>query len=793
MRIMSRLHSRHTAAWILIGIVSIGGAVDAQSSAQLTGSVRDATGLPLAGARVSLRGAGNRITQTDADGRFAFQGLPEGEYHVTATLSGFASAEQTSRLTSGQHAFVSLTLTVLILEQAVVTATKAGEANVQSIPMAVSVLSGTELARMDDRTVEAFAARAPGVTFSQNTVLAQVTIRGIGTNAVFAGSDPSSAVYLDGVYLARPAMVLAEFLDLDRVEVLRGPQGTLYGRNSLGGAINVISRVPTSDVDATARVGVGDRGAWRTGARVSGPIVRGRLMGSGAFLRSVRGGIVQDLDHPDHRLGGEDVIAARGQLRFVIDRRSELMLAADSTVSDPAPLYYSKILAAKPGFVVDNPAALHDVRASFPAEGRIGQSGVSARVTVDLTPSLRLTSLSAYRRSDLEVLIDGDISELDLNYTDVDDAQHQWSEELTLVHRRPRLTWIAGLFLFDESDRQVFTLGAPAARRENRLGGLVDADARALFAQTTIEVSPRVDITAGFRYTHERKTIDNSGRVSTLDPPITILPGAYQYTDAIVHDAWTPKIGADVRLREHMLAYASATRGFKSGGFNLSSPEAGRGFAPEWAWSYETGLKTEIARARARVNVAAFYTDYTDLQVQTGIRPGVIDISNAAAATIKGVEVEATTRLGGAVQIGGHLAWLDARYDHYLAFASPAVTTDVAGRSLNNAPDWSGRTWVDWTYPIGRRYALSLRADSTWKTTVFYTPFNDPVQRQGALGLLDVSAEVGPRRRRWSINLYARNLTNQDFITGSVSTPPPAIGGRPGASRQVGVHLEFVR
>jgi hypothetical protein len=239
MRIMARLHSRPATVWILIGILSRGVVVDAQSSAQPTGSVVDATGLPLAGARISLRGTADRITQSDAHGRFVFQGVPEGEYHVTADLSGFAAGEQTVRLASGQASVVSLALTVAILEQAAVTAAKAGEAKVQTIPMAVSVLSGTELARMQDRTVKAIAARVPAVTFSQNTGLAQVTIRGIGTNAVFAGLDPSSAVYVDGVYLARPAMVLAEFLDLDRVEVLRGPQGTLYGRNSLGGAINV--------------------------------------------------------------------------------------------------------------------------------------------------------------------------------------------------------------------------------------------------------------------------------------------------------------------------------------------------------------------------------------------------------------------------------------------------------------------------------------------------------------------------------------------------------------------------
>ena len=218
-----------------------------------------------------------------------------------------------------------MTLTVLVLEQTVVTAARTGEADVQTVPMAVSVLPGIELARMQDHTVEDIAGRAPGVTFAQNTGRAQVTIRGIGTNAVAPGSDPSSALYLDGVYLARPAMVLADFLDLDRVEVLRGPQGTLYGRNSLGGAINLVSRTPTSDKEASFRVAGGSDGTFRVDARVSGPIIPGRLMGSGAILRGVRTGTVRDLNHPDHPLGGEDVIGARGQLRVVLNPRTELL------------------------------------------------------------------------------------------------------------------------------------------------------------------------------------------------------------------------------------------------------------------------------------------------------------------------------------------------------------------------------------------------------------------------------------------------------------------------------------
>ncbi len=222
----------------------------------------------------------------------------------------------------------------------------------------------------DAHTVEHLAGLSPSVTFSQNTGFAQLTIRGIGTNAVFAGSDPSSAVYLDGVYLARPAGLLGDFLDLERVEVLRGPQGTLYGRNVVGGAVNLIpGRRPTRP-----RRRCGSRPAARrkceTDARVSGPLVRGRVMGSATFLRGVRDGFVRDLDHPGHNLGGEDATAATGKLRVILNRSSELLFASDFTHQDPAPLVYAKVLAVKPGFQVDNPADLHEVRTSVPASSR---------------------------------------------------------------------------------------------------------------------------------------------------------------------------------------------------------------------------------------------------------------------------------------------------------------------------------------------------------------------------------------------------------------------------------------
>ena len=236
--------------------------------------------------------------------------------------------------------------------------------------MAVSVLPGTQLARMQDHTVEDIAGRAPGVTFSQNTGRAQITIRGIGTNAVPPGPiRVRPCISMAYTWPGRPWCSPIFWISTGSKYF-----AALRGRSMAGTASAAPSIWSAEHRRATRK----PRSVWAAEATApfvstracSGPIIPGRLMGSGAILRGVRTGTVRDLNHPDHPLGGEDVIGARGQLRVVLNRRTELRIAGDLTHSDPAPLYYSKILAVKPGFQVDNPADLHDVRASFPAEGQ---------------------------------------------------------------------------------------------------------------------------------------------------------------------------------------------------------------------------------------------------------------------------------------------------------------------------------------------------------------------------------------------------------------------------------------
>ena len=444
------------AAIVGVHVLCMAVSAEARLGGQLSGSVSDQTGAPLPAARVTVRGVVERAATSSATGEFAFPDLPEGDYAILAELAGFEPARRDVRVRTGERVTVSLVLRVAMIEDMVVTAAKEGKRDVQEIPMAVSAVPAADLARLGARSLGQAAPIAPSVTLSQNTSFAQLTIRGIGANVVNAGSDPSSAMYLDGVYLARPAMAFMQLFDLDRIEVLRGPQGTLYGRNAVGGALNLISRTPTNELQASANATAGNFGELRADARIGGPLKRDKVMGSVAFARGVRDGYVHDLEHPENPLGGDDVTAGRGQLRVVFNPRTDLLLSSDVDRQRGTPLTFNKVIAPKPGYTFDNPSGLHNVRASAVAWNRTLQYGASARLTMALTPSTTLVSLTAYRDLDYEFFVDADITELDLITTHQHEWQHQLSQEITISHQQPRLTWVGGVFLFDEFDHQSY-------------------------------------------------------------------------------------------------------------------------------------------------------------------------------------------------------------------------------------------------------------------------------------------------------------------------------------------------
>jgi iron complex outermembrane receptor protein len=769
----------------------------AQSTDQLSGVIRDASGEVLDGVTVTVTCAAPRVrrrTVTDVHGRYALTSLPAGRCGFEAIRPGLDPFVRVVEIgPAPQTVDVYFTVPALA-ERVTVTATRNGVEDVQAMPVAVTVVPAQTLEQGRVESVEDLVGFVPTMTVTRSAGQGQVTIRGIGSNASATGADPSSTVHLDGVYLARPSMQLTELLDVERIEVLRGPQGTVYGRNSVGGTVHIMSRLPTNDVETRGRVAAGSYDMLRVEGALSGPIINDRVMGSVAFLRASRDGFVIDTGHPVGALGGQDTWAGRGQLRLILGRAAELRLSGDIGRNEGIPLTYAQPLAAKPGFEVPLAPNLWEVRTNDPATGHNTQAGGAATLLVHLSDTTTLTALTARRSADYRALVDVDLTDRPLQVLDVTDVQDQFSQEVTVAGRSPRLTWVGGVFFLDEhiDGPVLITLHGPGVQR--RPHAIVDAQAWALFGDATYEVSPRISLTGGLRFSSESKSLSNTGGTYRLGTTELADPASfYAFTDRATFDAWTPRVSLQVRASSDVFAYVSASRGFKSGGFNPSWPTPDHPYRPEYASSYEGGLKSTLAGGRVQANLAAFHNDYRDLQIQSLIVAGLLDITNAASATVRGVEVEATAGVWKGVQVAGQLAWLDARYDRYVARGEGGSTRDVAGNRLTNAPAWSGGTSVVGGFDVGSRALVSLRADVSWQSRVFFSPFNDRIETQEPYALVHLRAAWAPRHRTWELAVFARNIGNRGYITGTFTAPITAVGGRPGEPRQWGTEITLRR
>jgi iron complex outermembrane recepter protein len=799
LRKQERLSGRsfRTLAWACVLLLWKAVPLTAQTP-QLAGVVRDTNGGGLPGVALVLTdsaGVTRRTVTSDEHGKYEVHGLPVGRYRLTATLSGFDSHISEVDIGTTTVAFDLILAVSSFTDLVTVTATKTGAADIQSTPIATTALVGKTIDQLGIQTVEDLAGIVPALTVTPSAGgHSLLTIRGVGTNSAVPGADPSSTVYLDGVYLGRAPMASLDFLNVDRVEVLRGPQGTLYGRNSVGGAVHIITQQPTDDLNGSLRLTAGNFAKLRAEGSVAGPLIPNRVLGGVSFFAGRREGLVEDRSQPEHRLGSEDSWAGRLQLRVVFNARTELLISGDYGRFLGVPLSFPKPIVPKPGFAFDNVADLWTVRTSDVTSGKNVQRGASARFVVELGNATTFTSLTAYRKSDSRLFLDTDATELAMVTAAVPDLQRQVSQELTIARRATKLTWIAGVFVFDDHNEGDIRVTLHPVGVYTRIYPQIDTSARALFGQATYDISKRVSLTAGARYTNEDKAFDNTGGSYRTGSFLLADPTSfYAYVDQVTSQAWTPRVSVQVEASPNTFAYVSATRGFKSGGFNTTARVRGKAFQPELAWTYEAGVKRTMAGGRLRTNTAVFFNDYRDLQVQSFIAPGQVDISNAGSATIKGVEFELGFATGGGLQLLGNATWLDAIYNRYVAGMPGGATLDAAGKRLNNAPEWSGNLSALYEFAAARAGRASMRIDVPWQNRVFFTPANDSIETQGPYGLVNLRAGLEARSRRWEIAVYARNVANHENITGTTNVAPTAFTAHPGEPRQWGTQFTIRR
>lgn len=671
-----------------------------------------------------------------------------------------------------------------VLEEVIVTAQKREE-NVQSIPIAVTALGEETIRNANMLNMDDVSRHVPGFTVTvYNPVTPQPFIRGVGSSPSDAGSDASVGVFIDGVYAGRAGGYRADMFDIQRVEVLRGPQGTLFGRNVAGGALNILTNEPTQDFAGNLELTAGDYDLWGVKGMLNGALtddISGRL----AFSGRQRDGNT-DNTVTGSELRDEDNKSVRGRLRWDITDNFSALFSADYSEDDldgPAARNYE---GADPIVVLDSvgigflapallPTSSDPYKIEAAVDGYANRDMYSTTLQLDWDIALgTITSVTGYRNSNYQFLDDvfglafdpaSGIAPLLTNYADED--SDQFSQELRITSSGDGLVWTAGLYYLREN---VDRLGAFAP-----LGVPVDYDqsaettSYAAFAQATVPFGDNWAVTAGGRYSYDEKDFDLSAEgteigFGLLTPdPANPEAGPVGY-DASDDDDWskfTPKVSVEYTPNDDIFTYLTWSQGYKSGGYNGNATNytaATTPFDEETVNNYEIGIKSDFFDDQMRLNVAAFYMDYEDLQVFVSSfeTTAGLFVDNAGEADIYGVEVEYFYSPNDRLDLSATYAWLDTE------IGENDIPTVEEGNTLTRSPKHSYSAAAQYRFPIGQLGNLLLRADYAWQDKVYFQLEDPEVPAQDSYGLLHLRAAL-QAHSGWEIALWMKNVTDEEY------------------------------
>lgn len=703
------------------------------------------------------------------------------------------------------------------VDDIIVTARRQAE-RLQDVPSAVTAFSSETLYRNQAQTLGDLQSLVPNLSLHVGDASnAVIYLRGIGQIDSISFNDPGVGVYLDDVYLGRVQGSFLEVVDPQQIEVLRGPQGTLYGRNTIGGAVKFTSEKPGATPEGYIEAAIGSYDERRLRARLSGPLVSDQLLGSIALAASSRDGYTTNL-HDGQSDGDKDMIAGRATLLYQPNDRFSANLTLDASQNRPdrsrtphrdTPIYSVNTGAMRP--IIADP---YTVDVTYNDLERLDTSGVALTLTYDSGP-FTFKSISAYREMDYRTHLDLDASpDESFGIYDFED-QDQTSQELQVLYHGVRLSAVAGLFYFQEND---WTFGGAVAPDFfldlgfilpfplNSAGLRVsDNESIAAYGQLDYELSDRASLTVGLRYTHETKSTDNRGEffLPATAPTAEDMErlfgqglgyGASGYQAEESWDSVTPRIALNYKVSDDVLAYVSAAQGFKSGGFNGRITTAAQSFDPETLWSYEAGLKSDLFDGRARLNLAAFFQDYKDLQLSrfaadpvTGDFSAVFD--NAGGAEFYGLEAEFSAQLSQALRFDGNLAYLHSEYTEYIDGG-----VDISDqRELVNAPEWSGRAGLTYDASLGDLGDLTLSGGASYRSKTYLTVSSSEDLAQDGYWLADASILFTPRNGPWTVLLSGKNLGDEAYKEHGfdLSASPGVQLGYYGAPRTVTLDVRY--
>ena len=677
------------------------------------------------------------------------------------------------------------------------------EESLQRVPASVSAFNERALERIQAQDPTGLQGAVPNLNIVQGRGSSNATnifIRGIGQPDALQTFDPAVGVYVDGVYFSRIRGTQFDLLDLQRVEVLRGPQGTLYGKNTIGGALSFVTRRPGEDMRGEAMLTYGSYNQFEARGIISGPLTDGVSAGL-AVLHAQRDGYVEDrvLDRDYNNRNTE---AVRGHLALNPTSNVRIDITGDYS-QDRAHLTVGQPLNSLT-FLIGGGVALPlptnpgdwdftaQISPGLPNSTRLDHWGVAMNAALDVTPELTLRSITAYRELETDDFVDIDATQLEMGDVFVGVDQNQLSQELQATYTSDRLSGVAGLYYLREhitSHQEAFAddligplLGNPTFLRT------IDDDlvttSYAAYANLSFEVVPTVRISAGARYTHENKDYFRTTSTFSSSPLLrSLTPFLFD-----IEDDWnnfSPMASIDWQFHPNAMVYVRIARGFKSGGFNgrANSVAERTQYEPETVTSYEAGIRSTIS-GQLRLNATAFFNDYKNFQARvagtgtdpvTGLPSPQLSVLNAGGLHIAGAEIEAAWTPVQGLLLDTQIGYLDAEYDEFADTRFPGGSR--AFQTPAFAPHWTWRLGAQYESNLGSTGFLTVGGQMRYRSETALAVDNTRIIGnvgtttrieglfQGGYALVDARMVWESADRHYTIGVYGQNLFDVAYKT----------------------------
>jgi len=702
---------------------------------------------------------------------------------LVAAISGVSSRNPASlaglALSTVLASVPAMAESVLQLEEVVVTAQKRVE-SLQEVPISVSAVDGSKMAEAGIQRLDDLQAYVPNLKMGEGSLGTSIFIRGMGSG-VNQGFEQSVGMYIDGIYYGRSQLARVPFLDLERVEVLRGPQSILFGKNSIAGAVSMVTAKPSEEFEAEIGALVApEDGEYELTGVVSGPItdsLRGRLAVRGYDLD----GWMEDI-YLDQEMTEKKERFARGTLAWDASENLDVVFKVEQGTFDSENRQRQVVKAGGvPYLQGENDFDLERAMNEGYSENDISNSSLVINYQLG---EHTFTATSGYLSYEFEELGDRDASPLFILHTVEAEEYRQFSQELRLTSPGGEtVDYIVGLFYQtgDLEYKQTSMLNLATLNLGPNLIGkkafTSDSDLWAAFAQATWNINDAWALTGGVRYTQEDKS-GTRGLCWTLDgqtcTPLTVAGvephfGANSLEADRTENSITPLLRLQYHPTDDTMVYASYSTGFKAGGFDATGvTRSDFEFEEEKAKTYELGTKTGLLDGAAELNVALFYTEFSDLQVSTFDGNLGFSVGNAAEAVTRGIELDGRWQLTQGLTLSGALAYLDFEFQDYddgqCYRGQPTATPGMCsydGKENIYTPEWSASLRADYQRPLGDSLELRASLDLNFVDNHFITPDLDPVLEQGAYTKINARIGIGSADGSWDVALVGKNLTDE--------------------------------